>query len=80
MLTAVSFAYFILARTLIARHGKDSVLASAIRRDFKGKLSVITYAVAIVLSFINPLYACVLYILVAIIWLLPNRRIEKILT
>ena len=74
-----AIAYFILVRTLLSHHGKDSTLSAAIGRDFKGKISVVIYAVAIVLAFMNALAACALYVLVAIMWLLPDRRIEKAL-
>jgi len=79
VLLAAAIAYFILVRVLLARHGKDSVLAAAIGSDFKGKISVVIYAAAIALSLVNALYACALYIVVAIMWLVPDRRIEKVL-
>jgi uncharacterized membrane protein len=72
-------AYYILVRTLIAHHGQDSPLAIALGQDFKGKISVVIYAVAIPLAFVNTWLACALYIAVAIMWLIPDRRIEKIL-
>lgn len=75
-----AIAYFILSRILIARHGKDSALAAALGRDFKGKVSVVIYAGAILLSFVNSWFSCLLYVLVAIMWLIPDRRIEKALT
>ncbi|MDZ8183397.1 MAG: TMEM175 family protein [Nostoc sp. ChiSLP02] len=78
MLNAI--AYYILTRTLIYYHGSDSTLAIAVGRDFKGKVSVVIYAVAIPLAFLNSWLACVLYILVAVMWLIPDRRIEKTLT
>lgn len=74
-----AIAYHILARTLIACHGQDSALAVALGRDFKGKISVVIYAVAILLSFVNPEPACLLYVLVALMWLIPDRRIERAL-
>lgn len=77
MLAAI--AYFILTRVLIAHHGKDSTLAAAIGNDFKGKLSVVIYAIAVVSTLAVPWLACLLYILVAILWLIPDRRIEKTL-
>ena len=72
-------AYFILARTLISLHGKDSVLAIALGRDFKGRVSLVLYAAAIPLAFVYSWFACTLYVLVAILWLIPDRRIEKTL-
>ena len=64
---------------IIFHHGKDSPLAIAVGKDFKGKISMIVYAIAILLAFVNSWLACVLYILVAIMWLIPDRRIERIL-
>jgi uncharacterized membrane protein len=72
-------AYFILTRVLIACHGRDSALAAALGRDLKGKASVVLYAVAIPLAFASPRAACALYVLVAVVWLIPDRRIEKAL-
>jgi uncharacterized membrane protein len=72
-----SIAYFILARALIALHGRDSVLASALGRDFKGQISTVIYVVAIPLALVRWWLACSLYVLVAIMWLVPDRRIEK---
>lgn len=73
------FAYFLLTRALVAHHGQDSALATALGRDFKGKISVVIYAVAIPLAFVNSWFAFALYILVAIMWLIPDRRIEQTL-
>ncbi|WP_193197938.1 TMEM175 family protein [Nostoc sp. MG11] len=72
-------AYFTLTRTLIFHHGQGSTLANALGRDFKGKLSVLIYAVTIPLAFATPWLACALYVLVAVLWLIPDRRIEKTL-
>lgn len=77
VLLLAALAYFILTRTLISEHGQDSALAMALGRDFKGKVSVGIYAVAIPLAFVKPWLACALYVLVAVIWLIPDRRIEK---
>jgi uncharacterized membrane protein len=74
-----AIAYFILTRVLIAHHGKDSTLAAAIGRDTKGKISVVIYAIAVVLALVVPWFACLLYVLVAILWLIPDRRIERTL-
>jgi uncharacterized membrane protein len=70
-------AYYFLAHCLAAIHGKDSVLAKALGRDRKGILSVIFYIVGIGLSFINPWLGFSMYILVAAVWFVPDRRIEK---
>jgi uncharacterized membrane protein len=72
-----AIAYSILTVTLIAHHGKDSTIATAIGRDFKGKVSLAIYTVAIPLAFANSWLASILYVLVAIMWLIPDRRIER---
>jgi uncharacterized membrane protein len=75
-----SIAYFILSRALISLHGRDSVLATAVGRDFKGLTSTLIYLVAIPLALVRWWLACTLYVLMAIIWLVPDRRIERTLT
>jgi uncharacterized membrane protein len=77
ILLAAAIAYYVLARSLVALHGHGSVLAGALGSDAKGKVSVLIYAVAIPLAFSQPLYSCALYVLVAVIWLVPDRRIER---
>lgn len=79
VLLLAAVAYFILTRALIALHGRESVLATALGRDFKGKVSVVIYLVAIPLAFVSAWLACGLYVLVAVMWLIPDRRIEKTL-
>jgi uncharacterized membrane protein len=79
VLILAAVAYFILTRALVARHGRDSAIAAAVGRDDKGKLSVVIYAVAIPAALVEPRLACALYVAVAVIWLVPDRRIEKIL-
>jgi uncharacterized membrane protein len=79
VLLLAAVAYFILARALVSLHGKDSTLATALGRDFKGKVSMVIYLAAIPLAFIRPWLACALYVLVAVMWLVPDRRIEKTL-
>ncbi|MEO7064924.1 MAG: TMEM175 family protein [Dokdonella sp.] len=75
-----AIAWPILARALIACNGSDGVLASAMRRDRKGKVSIMLYALAIALAFLNSWIACALYAAVAMIWLVPDRRMEKVVT
>jgi uncharacterized membrane protein len=75
----VGIAYYILTQTIIAHHGRDSQIAIAIGKDFKGIISLVIYAVGIGLAFVNSWLAFALYVLVAVIWLVPDRRIEKIL-
>ncbi len=79
VLLLAALAYFVLVRALIALHGKESPLATAVGRDFKGKLSPVVYVIAIPLAFLNSWLAFGLYVLVAIIWLIPDPRIEKTL-
>lgn len=80
VLLCAAIAYFILTLALIAHHGKDSSLAMAIGRDFKGKISIVVYVIAMPLAFIIPWLACLIYALMALVWLIPDRRIEKNLT
>ena len=80
VLLMAGVAYYILQLAIIARHGRDSLLARALGRDFKGKFSVIAYAVAIPLAFASPWLANAVYVLVALWWLVPDRRIERVLT
>jgi len=80
VLLCAAVAYFVLTRALLSAHGKDSKLAKALGNDFKGKVSILIYAAAIPLAFVHPLLSCLLYVLVAIMWLVPDRRIEKVLT
>ncbi len=74
-----AIAYLILTLTLISLHGRDSLLATALGGDFKGKISIVIYSVAIPLALVKWWLACALYVLVAIMWLIPDRRIEKTL-
>ena len=77
VLMCAGIAYYILAHTLIAAQGPDSRLARALGRDRKGQVSVLLYAVAIGLAFVNSLIANVIYVGVALMWLVPDRRIES---
>jgi uncharacterized membrane protein len=70
-------AYTILCGLLVAHAGQGSTLAVALGKDWKGKLSVVVYVVAIVLAFINPWIAFALYALVAMMWFIPDKRIER---
>jgi uncharacterized membrane protein len=72
-------AYVLLTRTLIVHHGRGSKLAASIGNDKKGLASVVVYAIAIPLSFVQPWIACACYALVAVIWLVPDPRIERTL-
>jgi uncharacterized membrane protein len=77
VLLFASIAYFILTKRLIAHQGEGSVLAKSIGGDRKGTVSMVVYIVAIPLAFLRPLLACLCYALVAVMWLIPDRRIEK---
>jgi uncharacterized membrane protein len=79
VLMCAGIAYFILAQLLIRLHGADSTLAQAIGNDFKGKISVVVYAAAIGLAFVDPRLACAGYVAIAILWLVPDRRIERLI-
>jgi len=76
VLLCAAVSYQILQQQLIAYNGRDSRLASAVGADFKGKLSLILYLAAIVLAFVRPWMAITLYVAVALLWLVPDRRIE----
>ena len=80
VLLMAAIAYTILTVTIIHEEGPDSLLARAVGRDRKGKLSIVAYVVAITLSFVNHWFAAAIYILVALVWLVPDRRIERVLT
>ncbi len=77
VLFMAAVAYYILTVTIIRSHGENSVLASAIGKDYKGKISVVFYAVSVPLSLFNSFIALGIYVLVAVIWLIPDSRIEK---
>jgi len=77
MLLMASIAYYFLAHSLAAAHGKDSTLAKAIGKDRKGMISTIIYIVGIILSFVHPSLGFAMYVVVAAIWFIPDRRIES---
>jgi len=79
VLLMAAVAYWILQQTIIARHGGESLLAKAVGRDLKGKLSPVLYVIAIFSAFFAPWVAGALYVLVAVLWLVPDRRIERAL-
>ncbi len=79
ILLLAAVAYFLLVRSLIALHGRASALATAVGRDFKGKASLVIYAAAIPLAALNSWLAYGLYVVVALVWLIPDQRIEKTL-
>jgi uncharacterized membrane protein len=76
---AAAIAYTILQATIVRHNGPTSTLRMAVGRDFKGKISMALYVLAILLAFVNQWLADALYVAVALIWLVPDRRIERIL-
>lgn len=74
-----AFAYIILQNLIVVNHGKDSLLSKAIGRDFKGKISIFFYIVGIATSLYLPMVSGCLYTIVALLWLVPDKRIEQIL-
>jgi uncharacterized membrane protein len=80
VLLMAAIAYTILCRALIRHHGEGCALARAVGKDFKGKLSLVLYIVAIGVAFRNHWISLGIYVLVAVIWLIPDRRIEKTLS
>ncbi len=78
VLLASALAYYLLQRRIVAAAGQDSTLAASIGRDLKDKLSPVGYAIGIGLSFPAPILAGAIYVVVALIWFLPDRRIEKV--
>jgi len=79
VLLCSAIAYFILVRSLLAVHEADSPLARAIGKDFKGTISMVIYAAALPLAFVHPRIAIALYVLVAVMWIVPDPRIERTL-
>ena len=75
LMSAIS--YYLLSRCLIKHDGRESLLGSAVGKDFKGRISVVIYVVAILLSFVNRWIALGLYFSVALLWFVPDRRIER---
>ena len=78
VLLLAAIAYYILQSVIIAEQGCDSKLAASIGRDFKGKLSPVLYAIAIGAAFLWPWLAGCIYVFVALMWLVPDRRIERV--
>ena len=77
VMLGAGFAYYLLVHCLLATHHEESLLARSIGSDFKGKISLVFYLAAIPLAFVWWWAACALYVAVAAIWLVPDRRIEK---
>ena len=72
-------AYYVLQLTIIKRQGENSILAKALGADFKGKLSIVIYLLSILLVIVNPIISQALYAVVAFMWIIPDKRIERVL-
>ena len=79
VLLMAAIAYYVLQLAIIAHQGRNSLLRSALGRDWKGKLSPLIYLTAILLAFVSPWIASGLYLFAALLWLIPDRRIERVL-
>ena len=79
VLWMAGLAYYILAHTMVTLHGRDSLIATALGNKIKEIGSLACYTLAILLSFLNPVFSLAIYVIVALIWLIPDRRIEKTL-
>jgi uncharacterized membrane protein len=80
VLLLAAVAYYLLQGAILRSEGRDSLLAKAVGGDLKGKASPLCYALAIPLAFVSPWIANGLYVAVALMWLVPDRRIERLLT
>jgi len=79
VLLMAAIAYFILQNTIIASQGENSLLAKAVGRDTKGKISPVLYLLAMIAAFYKPMLSEAIYVLVALMWLVPDKRIERLL-
>lgn len=79
VLLLAGFAYFILAKSLMAVRGQSPALAKSLGNDIKTKASLAIYAASIAVAFVEPWISCAGYVIVAIMWLAPDRRIERVL-
>jgi uncharacterized membrane protein len=79
VLLASAIAYTVLQQAIIRHHGRDSELATAVGRDFKGKASIAGYIAAIVSAFVAGWISDLLYVAMALLWIIPDRRIEAVL-
>lgn len=74
-----AIAYYILTRSLVHLHGKSSIISKAIGEDLKGKISLALYTISIPLAFEVPIASLVIYVCVALLWLVPDSRIERVI-
>ena len=79
VLLMAAIAYYLLERTIIRAQGPESILQKAVGRDWKGKLSPVLYVAAIIATLLSPMISQVIFVAVALIWLIPDRRIENVL-
>jgi len=79
VLLMVGLAYLILQRSILRAQGPDSLLARAVGSDLKGKLSALFYVIAIPVAFVHPGISDALFVIVALVWLIPDRRIERVI-
>jgi uncharacterized membrane protein len=79
-LFCASIAYFILQQSLIRQQGRDGALSQAVGRDWKGKASPLIYLTGLAVSFVHPLLGVAVYTVVAMLWLVPDRRVEHFVT
>ncbi len=79
VLLMAAIAYYLLELTIIRAQGAESILKKAVGRDWKGKLSPVLYVIAIVGTLVSPVISLVMYAVAAMIWLIPDRRIERTL-
>lgn len=79
ILLMCAVSYFILQNLIIKAHGADSLLSKAVGKDFKGKISAVLYIIAILSTYYHEVISGIIYIFVALMWLIPDKRIEKIL-
>jgi uncharacterized membrane protein len=77
VLLSAAIAYFLLQTAIVREQGPDSVIAAALGDDLKGKASPVIYAAAILLAFVNRWIALALYVVVSVMWLIPDRRVEQ---
>jgi len=80
VLLAAAVAYYLLQWTLLRVEGRDSLLATAVGRDFKGKVSPLLYCLGIGLSFVDRWLGLAVYVVIALMWLVPDRRVERAMT
>ncbi len=79
VLLMAAISYYILAQTLTKLHGETSTLAEALGSDRKGKISIVIYLAGLALAYLHPIWGSAMYILVAAIWIVPDKRFEKLL-